>query len=289
MTKGRKSTISHELKLPSKFNKSFNLLVGGVLSTLSDQKVPESAIYRTKLLRRHLQFQIYRWIQNDPSRALEGTFNLNCPPTGLIVRPITAFCNNIFVCPWCFVRRRLLPIYEAIRKVPAKHRTGYKIVSLKMIYPANTLYGPGGKLPFFRRDRGPHSWSDSLVTVQSLTPFIAVNDEDQVSTPTENTHQNLPSRLEHLFHVIQVVPETLQPSEILERIFKKQNYSARFSTSVAAYSSINNVFRVLAASYQLPWLQLYRKENLENYSYLKTSHGKTRTLRINSWNEVTNG
>ena len=111
MTESEKprATIEHKL-IKNARPSNWNLLSSyGVLSTLPDRDHSQSVIYRIKVLQNQVRFQMYRWITENPERAYRGTYELNCPPTGVLVHPKTDFCNNPVVCPWCFVRRRLIP------------------------------------------------------------------------------------------------------------------------------------------------------------------------------------
>jgi hypothetical protein len=268
-----KATIEHKLVKPVRPSDWHLLSTYAVLATLPDRQHPQSVIYRTKVMQSQVRFQMYRWISENPEKAYSGTYELNCPPTGLLVRPKTKFCNNPVVCPWCFVRRRLVPIYEAIKAVPVAARKGSKIVAVR------AAYSPTEQLPFFRNDRGPHQWHGSLVTAQTVTPFPAVDDEDL----KEKEEDKVPSRLDHVFHVVQVVPESLMLPSIVDGILKRAGHPLSTSAVELPYTSLTNVIRVLSGTYTFPWLQLCAKRNLELFSQIKAGYSEQRLLRINTF------
>jgi|TARA_R110000824_G_scaffold115066_3_gene265980 hypothetical protein len=271
--KKSKATIVHTIKNPKKSG-NWNLLTTyAILKTLPDNQYSRSWVYRAKVLQGQVRFQMYRWITENPDRAYPGTYELNCPPSGLLVKPVTRFCNNPLVCPWCYVRRRLIPIYEAIREIPRAQWKGYKIVAIRYISDASH-----SDFTFFRRDRGPHQWCKALVTTQTVTPF-PVKDEEDLKIKEADKRA---SGLEHVFHLVQVVPKDV---DVLSELLRRGPTSNRdtYEVTELPFTSLTNVIRVLSGSYQLPWLQLFSQRNLTLFSNLKSGFSKHRLLRINPY------
>jgi hypothetical protein len=112
-----------------------------------------------------------------------------------------------------------------------------------------------------------------------VTPFPAVDDEDL----KEKEEDKVPSRLDHVFHVVQVVPESLMLPSIVDGILKRAGHPLSTSAVELPYTSLTNVIRVLSGTYTFPWLQLCAKRNLELFSQIKAGYSEQRLLRINTF------
>ena len=220
----------------------------------------QSDIARTYALQWACQQQYFRLMTADPERVLEYTYRRNCPPVGFSVSPETRRCSNPRVCPWCFVRRRLLPVYAALMKVPKAIRLQQDVLVWCRILP----YTPNA-LPFFRSNYGPHQWCQALVTAQLVIPFI-----------------NYTTSHLQLHHIgIQIVPrESDCEKQLVRRSVKPRLHVQRFKGAPGS-----GIIRAMALSFQMQWLELLDSRNLLQFQTLLDGFKKSRLMRITHYKE----
>ena len=245
--------IKHVLT-PCKETTALRLLRDGVLRVFLPPH-NQSDIARTYALQWACQQQYFRLMTADPERVLEYTYCRNCPPVGFSVSPMTRRCGNSGVCPWCFVLRRLLPVYDALIEVPKEIRLQQDVLVWRRALP----YTPTD-LPFFRSDYGPHQWCQALVTAQLVIPFIAYTT----------------SKLQ-LNHVgIQIVPrESDCEKQLVRRIIQPALQVRRFNGATA-----DNIIQAMSVSLHLPWMALADFENKLQFELLLDGFKKSRLMRI---------
>lgn len=137
-----KSTV--EFKLTSKGQSPALWLLHFCILETMPKDFGKDELSKTEFLLRAYRYQYYRAITSDPSQRRPFTYALNCPPCGFDVHPKTKTCKNPRVCPWCFVRLRLLKAFSALLAVPDEVRHGHQVLVWKRDVPDN------GKLPFLR-------------------------------------------------------------------------------------------------------------------------------------------
>lgn len=259
-----KGVVEHTLSLPSRERVSCRLLCDCILS-----KVPgpdkSSDLYKTYTLQRRLRRQYFRLIQHDPDNRLRYTYSFNCCPVGFDVEPKTRFCTQPQVCPWCHVRRWLLPAYKALHAVPKSIRESHALV----VWRRGVLHVKAP--PFFASNYGPHQWCDSLVTVQLgfPWPYLEAN-----AAPNSVVH----------YHIgMQIVPKSCDVHAALNR----RAVSPALSIARTSKATTENIFKLMAHVTSLPWLSLYDEQNFQFFA--KTVKAKkfksSRLLRITPYRE----
>lgn len=63
--------------------------------------------------------RLFSDIASNPTLKTQLLRLANCPPSGCHVRPQTNPCHFSFVCPWCFVRDRVVPVARTIEAFQA--------------------------------------------------------------------------------------------------------------------------------------------------------------------------
>ena len=248
-----KSTVAHTLKRTGK-NPEFDLLSRSVLSPLLS---PETSPTTTaSYLQRSARFQYYRAITADPDNRYALTYCLNCNPAGFTVSPVTRSCNNPKVCPWCFVRRRLVPAYKALMDVPDHDQC-------QLLYWRRSLPGNLSELPFFSAKLGPHQWNHAKATVQMALPGI-----DEKSGGLRLFQVGMQVIHDRVFAWKQMTKRTV------ESPFSFKGYNAATS---------DNIIECIGEVTQLPWLTLFTAEQLPNFQSLLAPTGKSRLIRINQY------
>jgi hypothetical protein len=248
-----KSTVAHRLKRTGK-NPEFDLLVSSVLFPLLQPETSPTSL--ASYLQRAARFQYYRAITADPDNKYGLTYCLNCNPAGFKVSPMTRSCTNPKVCPWCFVRRRLVPTYNALMDVPDHDQ--YQLLYWRRSLPCNVP-----ELPFFSAKRGPHQWSNAKATVQMVLPGI-----DDKSGELR------------IFQVgVQVIHDRVLAWQQMRK--RTTGLSFRFKGYDAATS--DNIIECIGEVTRLPWLTLFTPDQLPNFQSLLTSAGKSRLIRINQY------
>jgi hypothetical protein len=254
-----KSTIEFKLT-PKAKSPSLRLLRNCVLSEMP-KDYGSTDLAKTQVLLKAYRNQYYRAITADPSKRRPYTYALNCLPCGFTTHPQTKTCKNPRVCPWCFVRLRLVKAYRALLAVPDWARDGHQVVAWKR------LVLDDGKLPFLRANYGPHTWCDALVTVQMVVPFV-----------NESVTQGQPKV--QLCHAgVQVVPESCNLKKELGRYCIQPPLKAgKFGEVTPA-----NVVKALAGLLPLEWMALYRDYNLDAFEYLVHGFKRSQLIRISPY------
>ncbi len=214
-----------------------------------------------KSLQHRYQDQMIRKIQADlkagEDNRLELTYAANCPPPVFYVEPATRICFNSKVCPWCFTRLRMLPIYNELLAARSRLKRGYRIAILTSSFDAGT---PVEDMFFDRRKA--HRWAKSLMTAQIIQPVpVAAGDFIGV--------RNL--RL-----VIQVVPE----SEDYLNVFDKRNIN---HNGVLFFQKPKSALQAVAE--QFPWHLLYEYKSRKAFSAIYSSYPRKKLIRISKYKE----
>jgi len=255
MTEEKKSTIKHRLDTLTTRNPIQQITQGCLLDHCEpDIQEPWRAALR---IQKSIRGQYYRTIAAHPGQALSLTYGLNCPPCGLYVTPWTRPCRNHRVCPWCFARRLLL-VYEALTESERKIRILHRLVAWHRDVPAE------GKLPFLRANYGPHTWLNSIVSVQMVVPYF--------HAPTASF------RLRHIG--IHVSPK--KEMDFAERL--KRNCVNPSVTSFT-YNSVTpaNIYKVFNTVMRFPWLDLYLVDNQGHFEKLMDLYRGQKLLRISRY------
>lgn len=245
-------SIKHKLRFKGETT-ALLLLRHCVLQTLPTTH--SSDVIRTYLLQRKYRYQYYRVIAEDLEQRYTHTYGLNCCPVGFEVKPITRFCNNPKVCPWCFVRRWLFPIYSALSNIPKDIRQSCKIIVWQRTMDCNVQ-----KLPFFRSNKGPHQWCSALATVQLCVPFV-----DKKGGSLQLRHVG-----------IQLVPAKCDYVTQLSR----RVVSPRLTFVSFEGGTTSNIVRAMITALRFPWVILFARANLESFQSLLFGFQKSRLLRI---------
>ena len=214
-----------------------------------------SDIVRAYGLQRAFQQQYFRLTTENPNRVLEYAYRLNCPPVGFSVSPMTRRCSNPRVCPWCYVLRRLLPVYDALMEVPEEIRKSQDILIWRRFLPYSTA-----DLPFLRSNYGPHQWCEALVTAQLVIPFIH-----------ERTHQ---LQLSHV-GVQLVSSESDGEQQLVRRSVWPVLEVRRFKGATSG-----RIIKAMSVILHLPWLALADFQNQLQFQTLLDGFKKSRLMRI---------
>lgn len=251
-----KSTVVHKFRFAGP-SVALSLLRDCVLSGFPDD-FSANDIVRTQTLQRRLRHHYYRTITANPEQRYRLTYCLNCPPPAFQVSPKTRTCNNPRICPWCYVRRQLIPMVTAIMEVPKAVRQDCQLVAWRRVVPYSTQV-----LPFFRRDRGPHVWCQSLVTAQLAVPSLAPKTQQLC-----------------LYHIgIQLVPKAVQPVQLLSQ-YRVIPPLTVLQLDAAHTKTVTQLLGVVA---RLPWVTLAHKDQLPQFQALMVSGHKQQLLRINRY------
>lgn len=124
-TKVGKGKIKHKLKkIPKKKHVSAfqRLLSYCVLSRFEVKGRRDSILSLTRFVQDPYQRRCLDLIRAYGLSPLVCTYRCNCRPCGVIATPKTKFCTCSLVCPWCYIRRMLMPVFNAFRAVPAESR-----------------------------------------------------------------------------------------------------------------------------------------------------------------------
>lgn len=264
----QKATIKHKLTL-CKASTEFKLLWHCALRdillvTPADQRLARlSKIY---LLQSAYRSQMYRLITQEPANALKYTYQLNCRPAGVLVKPATKFCMQPKKCPWCFARQ-LRVIYNALCAVPAYAQDRFKFVGWSRVLP----FTPNGTLPFFSSKYGPHQWCDAAVTVQAIVPGLR-----QTGADTELVFRHVG---------LQQVPVSFDPVESLPKKFRR--VAADFTIfQPKPESPLSPALQMMTAGFKFDWSCLFQPAQLPLFQALNADFKKQRFVRINKFKGV---
>jgi len=259
--------VRHKLKLSKTGSRQMEqtLTQTSVLKPFADslnqKSPPKTPIQRATYLQKAYQSQYIRAMRHRPEYRRDFTFDLNCPPSGFRVNPRTRTCQNPRVCPWCHVRRRVMPTYEALTSVPQEVRYRSQVAAWYRDTPYDF-----NQSPFSRSDRGPHQWVEALLTVQMIVPVWSIEREAW-----------------QLRHVgMQIVPEGSHFEELLYHRLKTADHPASqiwFRLAASVQNCCELINRVLPAS----WRQLYLPKNLPTFLDLQSLPGRHRWFRVNRY------
>tara|TARA_R110000824_G_C14965334_1_gene652488 strand:- start:39 stop:560 length:522 start_codon:yes stop_codon:yes gene_type:complete len=168
-----------------------------------------------------------------------------------------------------------MPVYAAIKAVPIESRKGLKVAAIRFDH------FPVEELPFFRRDRGPHGWSDALVTVQTLTHSLVPEPDPPTRTAEDPPHP--PSCPQDIYHIVQVMPDGVSLQNTINKVLSRRKYLGTPQVFELPFQSLIDAARVLAGSYCLLWNQLFHERNLVHFTKFKAKDSKQRLLRINAY------
>lgn len=254
-----KSTI--EFKLTPKAKSPSLLLLRHCLLDKMPQNYGSTDLAKAQVLLNAYRYQYYRAITAQPENRRAYTYALNCSPSGFNALPKTKTCKNPKVCPWCFVRLRLLKAYRALLAVPVSEREGYQVVAWRRFVLDD------GKLPFLRSNYGPHTWCDALVTVQMVVPFV-----------NENVPQGQP-KVQLCHSGIQIIPKDCEISKELNR------YCIRPALQGKEFGKVTpeNIVKAMVAVLRLEWMALYRPHNLDAFEDLVKGFKRSQLIRISPY------
>lgn len=241
-----KGFVNHSVKFIGK-NLEFNLLQYGVLFDFNNKINPlNRCLFLQKQYRRQLSMAIALGLNK-----LNMTYVANCPPCGLKLSISSRLCGNPKVCPWCFVRRRLVPATLALREVPAENRFESKVIAWKRILPYSE-----DALRLFSKNYGPHKFLKAQATVQAILPFI----DDGLK----------------MSHVgVQIVDANCQHEKLLERL--------HLNFHVEPVANNDGIHRAIVFAFRLPWRNLFAKEQTGNFVKIMDDFNKRRLIRINKF------
>ena len=241
-----KGFVNHSVKFIGN-NLEFNLLLYGVLFEFADATNP---LVLCRLLQKQYRQQLGMSMALGQN-ALDMTYAANCPPCGLKLNITPRVCQNPKVCPWCFVRRRLVPATLALRKVPAENRRESKVIAWKRILPYSE-----DALRLFSKNYGPHKFVKAQATVQAILPFI----DDGLK----------------MSHVgVQIVDANCQHEKLLE--------SLHLNFHVEPVANNDGIHRAIVFAFRLPWRNLFAKEQTGNFVKIMDDFNKRRLIRINKF------
>ena len=205
-------------------------------------------------LQKRLRQQYYRLIDSSPEKRLEYTYRMHCPPLGFYMKPRSRVCNRPLTCPWCYVRSRIMPMYDAIMQVPADVRDASCIAIWKRHWPL------GASLPFFDSRSGPHVLLKAHVTVQFATPVI-----------------NLKGELVLQHCGLQLIPKTDQ------KAFHTFEFYPPLANKIFPDASDTTLLDALTDLGKLDWLVILNQDCLIHYQQMVHFTEKTRMYRVNKY------
>jgi hypothetical protein len=268
-----RATIRHKLAHPDKSLKEFPFVEWCLLR---DIPIPKKALdcdfktqQITKLysLQKRYRSQLYRLIASDPANRLAYTYQLNCLPVGVLAYPKTKTCNESKLCPWCKVRRVIMPVRNALLAVPVDERSKFKLFGWTRLAPFST----DSKMLFFPPKTGPHQWCKAVVTTQTITPALH---------KTGDTYELM---WQHTG--IQRVPVDSDPIQTLEKHFKRASARFQFFQPNAA-ANLPPLFQMLAVAFRFNWLAFLAPEQFHLFQALNADFKRQRFVRINKYKGV---
>lgn len=267
--KGVKGVVKHTLIYKRcKPTKAFRLLEQGVLAGLAGPQVRPSYSVKTRTLwlKKMFRIQYLRVIAQDPEQRLAYVYRMNCRPPGFHVQPRTIVCNRPQLCPWCYVRDWLMPVVQALLKVPEELRAECRMIGWRRKLRFRE------QLPFFRANYGPHQWCRALVSAQIVLPWVP----------------NAAGQATRYHFGLQLVPKDCDYRAALTRRsvrpgLRMQEYGTTPATLVQAVAKVT----------QVNWLELCQEANVGLLLRAGTTQKpRQRLLRINhfkSTKEISDG
>lgn len=202
----------------------------------------------------------------------------NCPPCGFDVEPRLFICRNHRICPFCFVRYRVLLIYSRIlaldQTVLDRSRIAFWSQRLDLDLNAPSL-------PFFNRQTGPHFWFKSHFTAQVVVPFTRTV---TLASPYVTKRGRVIDKkgVPVLYHVgIQVIPAEIDPVAVLAK--RRPGFTVKGSFSLAGKSQIQQkktVARGLSCVLALDWKELFSPHSTYVFSQLMSLFPNQNLIRF---------
>lgn len=261
MSEEPKATIHHRIIRLKKFHPSQKIMIDLVRLIIKEHG-DDSIWVLMRRLQQAVRCQYYRAIADNPTRALDFTYALNCPPSGCKVEPHTRHCKNPRVCPWCFCRRTL-KVYDALMEPGHKIRNLNNLVFWQRTVPVTS------KLPFFRANYGPHTWLNATVTTQIVSPFY-----DRTANDVRLNHMG-----------IQLVPKTKNREDILRKL-DRLSVNPKLTVKLSRNTEQKGIFRFLSQYGFTPWSDLYLAENLEHFIKILDIYPNKKLMRISRYNPL---
>lgn len=236
-----KGRVGHELKIIDRKTIGFRLLKTCVLRRMVNS-AQRFEVEMAKSLQRDLQYQNYRLLRKNPNKRLALTYRLNCRPVGFSTEPWTRVCNRARFCPWCFVRRRLLPAYKALMSVPKDIRVDSQVIGWRRMLPLTD------RLPFFQANYGPHQWCNAKASVQIVMPWFHPEND----------------RLIYYHCGLQIVSRDCLFRDALTR--RAVEPALESGNCPQAFS--DDVVKIISDTMALPWTDLFCAERFEQFEKL---------------------
>jgi hypothetical protein len=241
-----KGLVTHKIVAKTKDIKQA-LFESCILVRYSDQKLDKTnPMACMTYIQKAMQYQYLRLIKQYPEDALKLIYDANCCPCGWVLKPSTQVCNLPDVCPWCYIRRRLYPAYNALTKDVDPEKYGL------LCFP----YGQ----KFYTGRNHPHYWFKAKVTVQIEPP---------------NLKLLLPD------HSHRVVLLSVVPKEVPVELKMKELYPRGYKYAVVDHTQ-ENILKYLSYAV-IDYSMMYHPTGLymfeANQRHLNVS--KYRKLRIN--------
>lgn len=246
-----KGFINHGMCFVGK-NTEFNLLNYGVLQQFGVSKDP---VARCCLVQQRYRAQLARVMSVGDKLAL--TYAANCPPCGVKLALRPRLCNQPKVCPWCFIRRRMVPAYRAMLSVPSDMRGRSKVIAWKRTLPYSAE-----SLDLFSKNYGPHQRVGASVTVQAILPYV------------DNG-----LKLRHVG--VQVVSVDCRH----EVLFRKLRLDFHVEPKVSALGA----HRAVVYAFRLPWKNFFEQDQTSNFVKVMEDFRKRRLIRINQFKGESRG
>ena len=241
-----KGFINHNIKFIKK-TKEFNFLFYSVLFKLDSKTSPQS---RCRLFQKEFRQQLSRAMSLGCNN-LAMTYVANCPPCGFKLSFRTRECRNPKICPWCFVRRRLMPAFNALSAVPDTVKSKSKLIAWQRILPYSE-----DALKLFSKNYGPHQMVKAHATVQAIVPFI------------DNG-----LKIKHV--CVQIIDADCLHEEKLKK-FALEFY-------VDPVINNKNIQKAINFGFRLPWENLFSAEQTSNFVKIMEDFNNRRLIRINKF------
>lgn len=219
---------------------------------------PRDEIFATSL-QRLLQWQYLRAMRFRPDNRREYTYSRNCMPVGYNASPVTNTCNNPKMCPWCFVRLRLRPIYTALMTVPAEIRKESNLCLVGLDY----RFGVKPTLIFPPTKKGFHGLVKAHVTAQMLVPRL-----------------NRVEELVQTHYIFQVVPKDVDAKAIYTQRFAPTGGRPTIRICDATPKDLINL---MAKGIIMAWEMHFNKKHTNDFLLLRECFKGKQLLRINRY------
>ena len=172
---------------------------------------PEKASY----IQGKFQRSCFRLIGEHGAAAKKTTYMANCRPCGFFVLPETTFCRHFSVCPWCLVRQRLAPIYNALRSIPEAERK-----SLRITVWGFPLQYHGAPCPpvLDSRRQNPAVKLQSVVSVYTSVVRGVLAPEDQVRVVNNRIYPGVDSFYTQWLGIT-VSPKAIDAAAVIHKLY----------------------------------------------------------------------